>query len=163
MRRVFHKSILPMLLLIVIFIAGLSACNMDNRGENPFANPVVLEKTTGLLDAIKAGDYERAAKKYPQSYFLKQTPESWIQKLKTLHEDRGVMQSYKLRQSQADTRFSGKFYILEYTAIHEGDKRVNHIITLIAPVEGGDIKIIGHKMTPWLDERLDEKAGSRPK
>jgi hypothetical protein len=58
-----------------------------------------------------------------------------------------------LRQSQADTRFSSKFYILKYMVVHEGNKRVNRLITLLLPVEGGDIKIIGHKMTSWLDER----------
>jgi hypothetical protein len=141
---------------------GLSACDNGGRSANVSSNPVVLEKASALLDAIKAEDYEQAVKQYPESYFLRQTPEGWAQKLKLLNEERGVMQSHELKQSQADTRFSGKFFILEYMAIHEGSKRVNHIITLLAPVEGGEIKIVGHKMTPWLDERFDEKSGEKP-
>ena len=139
---------------IVLLISVMTACDNRDRATNVSHNPVVLEKASILLDAIKAGDFEKAIKQYPDSYFLKQSPEVWTQKLKTLQEDRGVMQSYELKKSQADTRFSGKFYILEYMAVHEGNKRVNHIITLLAPVEGGDIIIVGHKMTPWQDESL---------
>jgi hypothetical protein len=146
--------------LIMLLMAGIPACDNGGRGTNVSHNPVVIEKANVLLDAIKAGDYGLAIKQYPESYFLKQSPEGWIQKLKTLQKEQGVMQSYELKKSQADTRFSGKFYILEYTAIHEGNRRVNHIITLLAPVEGGDIIIVGHKMTPWQDERLGNSYNS---
>ena len=142
-------------------MVGMFACDSSNRGVNSSSNPIVSKKAAALLDAIKAGDYEQAVKQYPESYFSKQTPEGWTQKLKTLNEERGVMQSYELMKSQADTRFSGKFYILEYMAVHPGNKRVNHIITLIAHVEGGDIKIVGHKMTPWLDERPGENMDKK--
>ena len=150
--KVFHYVVLAVLLM-----ALLNACENNQRSINSSSNPVVLEKTTKLLDALKIADYELAIKQYPDSFFKKLTREGWKQKLKTLNEERGPMRSYELKKSQADTRFSGKFYILEYMMIHEGNKRVNHIITLIAPVEGGDIKFVGHKMTPWIDERVGDK------
>lgn len=132
---------------------GIAGCDDGGRGYNTSTNPAVEKQASVLLDAIKAGNYDQAIKQYPDSFFVKQTTEGWVDKLKALSEERGSMQSYELKQSQADTRFSGKFFILEFMAIHEGNKRVNHIITLIAPVTGGDIKIVGHKMKPWLDER----------
>ncbi len=151
--RVFHCVALSVLLTTFLY-----GCDSSKRSVNTSRNPVVLEKTTVLLDALKAGDYEQAINQYPQSFFVKLTREGWKKKLKTLNEERGSMQSYELKKSQADTRFSGKFFILEYMMVHEGNKRVNHIITLIAPVTGGDIKLVGHKMTPWLDESLGEKG-----
>ena len=160
--RIFHFVVLAIVLMALLY-----ACDSGNRGVNESTNPVVVEKAAALLDALKAGNYEQAIKQYPDSFFVKQTREGWQQKLKILNEERGAMRSYELKKSQADTRFSGKFFILEYMVIHEGNKRVNHIITLIAPVMGGEIKLIGHKMTPWVDDslgknRLDEQGNSLP-
>jgi hypothetical protein len=148
--------------LIIVLATLLFACDNSNRGVNESTNPVVAEKAAALLDALKAGDYEQAIKLYPDSFFVKQTREGWERKLKALNEERGTMKSYELKRSQADTRFSGKFFILEYMVVHEGNKRVNHIITLIAPVTGGGIKLVGHKMTSWIDDRFDEKGNPLP-
>ena len=73
----------------------------------------------------------------------------WVDNMKRLMADRGPLQSYILRRSQADTRFSGKFYILEYETVHTGNKRLHHLITILLPVEGGEMQLVGHKMTPW--------------
>ena len=149
--------------LITLLTMLLFACDNSDRGANTSTNPEVAKQAAALLDAIKIADYELAIKQYPDSFFVKQTREGWKKKLKTLNEERGTMRSYELKRSQADTRFSGKFFILEYMVVHEGNKRVNHIITLIAPVMGGAIKLIGHKMTPWVDDRMDEKGNPLPK
>ncbi len=144
--------------LAIVLTMLLFACDNNNRGANSSTNPAVEKQAAALLDALKAGDYPLAIKQYPDSYFVKQTREGWERKLRTLSEERGAMKSYELKRSQADTRFSGKFFILEYMVIHEGNKRVNHIITLLAPVMGGEIELIGHKMTPWIDDSLDEQG-----
>lgn len=143
--------------LIFLLVAVFSACDDNKRASNVVSNPVVVEKAEVLMRAIKDQDYDRVIKQYPASFFNREPSEAWIERLKRIIVDRGSMRSFKLVKSQADTRFSGKFYILEFMAVYDGNKRANHLITFLAPVEGGDVKIIGHKISPWLAE--SENAG----
>jgi hypothetical protein len=140
---------LQILIMTAFLITGLVACEKATNTFNVTDNPVVLKKAETLMKAIKDQDYDLAIKQYSKSFFTNKSPEGWRDKLKAYSKDRGPMLSYKLIKRQADTRFSGKFYILEYMAVHEGKKRANHVITMIAPVDSDGIKIIGHKITPW--------------
>ena len=135
------------LLCYVVVLLLISACS--DRGSNAVSNPVVEARAAELLESIKAEDYARTSAQYQEGFFRSHTQEAWVDELKQLAAERGPMQAYHLRRSQSDTRFSGKFYILEYEAVHDGNKRVHHLITFLAPVEGGDIQLVGHKMTPW--------------
>ena len=146
------KKVLSVFLLLSLLIAGLSSCSDNQRSSNKVRNSVVIEKAEILMNAIKDQDYDLVLKQYPESFFAREPSEAWVEKLKRIAVDRGPMRSFELKKSQADTRFSGKFYILEYMAVYDGDKRANHLITFIAPVDGGDIKIIGHKISPWRVE-----------
>ena len=140
-------------LLAILLVSNLSSCEgSSNRSINAVSNNAVTEKAELLMNAIKDQDYDRVIKQYPDSFFTRQPSEAWVEKLKRITVERGPMQSFELKKSQADTRFSGKFYILEYMAIYNGKNRANHLITFLAPVEGGELKIIGHKISPWLDE-----------
>ena len=141
---------LQILILTAFLITGLAACEKATNSFNVTENPVVLKKAETLMEAIKNQDYDLAMKQYSKPFFTSHSREEWLEKLKAYGKDRGPMLSYKLIKRQADTRFSAKFYILEYMAIHEGKKRANHIITMIAPVDSDGIKIVGHKITPWL-------------
>lgn len=154
-KRVIVKKALPILLLLSLLIAGLSSCGDNQRGTNKVSNSIVTDRAETLMNAIKNEDYEFVLKQYPESFFAREPSEAWIEKLKRIVAERGPMHSFELKKSQADTRFSGKFYILEYMAIYDGNKRANHLITFLAPVEGGDIRIIGHKISPWRDESVE--------
>lgn len=146
------NRLIQIFLLVSLLLFALSSCGDSKRSANVVSNSIVTEKAERLFEAIKAQDYDLVIKQYPESFFARQPSEAWIEKLKRIAVDRGPMRSYTLKKSQADTRFSGKFYILEYMAVYDGNKRANHLITFLAPVEGGEIKIIGHKISPWLDE-----------
>lgn len=147
MNRIIQNLLLPFLVLILV------ACGDSDRSANPTTNPVALEKADTLMMAMLNQDYKQVIQNYPEEFFSRMPPEGWVDMLKNHDKDRGPMHSYELKKSQADTRFSGKFYILEYMAVHEGNKRANHIITLLAPVDGSDMVIVGHKISSWLDER----------
>ncbi len=141
--------------LIVVMLTALAGCGGSDSGRsaNTTANPEALEKAEALMFAMLNQDYEKIVQQYPQEFFSRMPPEGWVDMLKKHDADRGQMRSFELKKSQADTRFSGKFYILEYMAVHDGDKRANHIITLLDPVDGGDMIIVGHKISSWLDEK----------
>ena len=64
--RVFYHVVLAAVLMALLF-----ACDNSKRSVNSSSNPVVMEKTTVLLDALKAGDYDQAVKQYPDSFFFK--------------------------------------------------------------------------------------------
>jgi hypothetical protein len=137
----------------------LSACGQDEqRAHNVSTNPAVEAQAKALFEAIESGDEQRIVKQYDEKFFANRSPQEWLAKLKTLMAERGPMTAYHLRRSQADTRFSGKFYILEYNTVHSGRKRLHHVVTLLLPVEGGAMQLIGHKITPW--EAEPEKAQS---
>lgn len=140
-------------LLLFSLIILLAGCGDSGRSANTTTNPVALEKADALMMAMLNQDYQQVISLYPEQFFSRMPPEGWVDMLKKHDKDRGPMHSYELKKSQADTRFSGKFYILEYMAIHEGNKRANHLITLLAPVDGGDMIVVGHKISSWLDER----------
>lgn len=133
---------------VSLMTLGFSACDSGEQG-NAMHDPAVEARVGGLLEAIKAEEYAQALGFYHESFFKIRTPEGWVDELKAYLAERGPMQTYHLRRSQADTRFSGKFYILEYETVHTGNKRLHHLLTLVRPVEGGDIRLLGHKITPW--------------
>jgi hypothetical protein len=148
------RALLAVLLGVLL---ALSACDRDEqRAHNVSTNPAVEAQAKALFEAIESGDEQRIVKQYDEKFFANQSPQEWLAKLKALMAERGPMTGYHLRRSQADTRFSGKFYILEYNTVHSGRKRLHHVVTLLLPVEGGAMQLIGHKITPW--EAKDAEA-----
>lgn len=142
------------LLLGILVLQGLVACDDGGRAYNATANPAVEAQAAALFEAMKAENYEQVVAQYDKKFFAKRSPTEWVDNMKRLMAERGPMQRYILRRSQADTRFSGKFYILEYETVHTGNKRLHHLMTILLPVEGGEMQLVGHKMTPW--EATDE-------
>lgn len=136
----------------LVLIISLTACERTEQAPvpgHPIADSVVEGMVNKLFEAIKAGDYEQAISVYHASFFQGRAPEAWVDELKAHIAERGPLQSYVLRRSEADTRFSGKFYILEYESVHDGNKRLHHLITLVNPVDAKETRLVGHKITPW--------------
>lgn len=145
------KRMVRFLALTVLLVLGLAAC--ERGGDtNPIDDPVVEQKAAALLDALKAGDLDTALAQYGDGFFQSRSREEWRARLAKIDAERGHMQAYILRRAQGDTRFSGKFYILEYEGVYQGRQRVNHILTLVAPVGGDEVQLVGHKLTPWEEE-----------
>lgn len=138
--------------LLLLMMAAISACDGGGEQRNVMSNPAVEALAGDLLEAIKAQDFERLTDVYHESFFKTRSPQAWADELRAFLAERGPMQAYMLRKSQADTRFSGKFYILEYETVHDGNKRLHHLLTIVSPVEGGGLRLVGHKITPWQRE-----------
>lgn len=136
--------------LALLLLLTLTACEEgDERALNVSTNPAIEALAGTLFDAIQRDDNESVIKQYNSAFFAKRSSEQWLDNLKVLMAERGPMRAYHLRRSQADTRFSGKFYMLEYETVHTGKKRLHHVLTFLLPVTGGDIQLNGHKITPW--------------
>ncbi len=132
----------------VLLLSLLAACT---EGSNPNANsnPVVEKKAAAVFNAMKNGDYDAALAQYDEGFFKMHSREGWRDELKSAMDERGPMTAWHLRRSQADTRFSGKFFLYEYETVHDGNKRLHHLMTFLWPVSEDEIKLVGHKITPW--------------
>lgn len=148
--------------LVVMVLLGLTACDSgEDRALNVSANSIIESRAVALLAAMRSGDEEQITKQYNDNFFEKRSKQEWLKKIKALMAERGPMTAYRLRRAQADTRFSGKFYILEYETVHTGNKRLHHLVTFLLPVSGGDIQLNGHKITPWETD-VDDRAEAHP-
>ncbi len=137
-------------MLGLLLLLTLTACGEGGeRALNVSTNPAIETLAGTLFDAIQNGDNELIIKQYNHAFFAKRSSQQWLDNLKALTAERGPMRAHHLRRSQADTRFSGKFYMLEYETVHTGNKRLHHVLTFLLPVTGGGIQLNGHKITPW--------------
>jgi len=135
-------------LLFAGLLLLLGACG-EKGNPNADSNPAVTEKAEAIFKALQAEDYDAAVALYGEGFFKTQTREGWRDKLQALQAERGPLREWHLRRSQADTRFSGKFFLYEYTTVHDGNKRLHHLMTFVWPVNEDDIQLLGHKITPW--------------
>jgi len=142
----------------LLMLLTLTACDEgEERALNVSTNPAIEVLAGQLFDAIQSGDDEQIIKQYNDAFFAKRSPKQWLDNIKALKAERGPMRAYHLRRSQADTRFSGKFYMLEYETVHTGNKRLHHVLTFLLPVTGGDIQLNGHKITPWETDVIEDE------
>lgn len=113
----------------------LSACMAPKPQED------VSTVVNQFYAALSQGDYPRAMSYYSADFFRNQTPEAWLKTLKSL----GKIEVVEVIQRQADTRFSGKFYIIEFHTRHQG-RPARETLTLVLSNDSDKIKIFGHKI-----------------
>lgn len=113
----------------------LSACIAPKPQED------VSSIVNQFYTALSQGDYSRAMNYYSPDFFHNQTQEAWLDTLKSL----GKIEVVEVIRRQADTRFSGKFYIIEFHTRHQG-KPARETLTLVLPNQSDQIKIVGHKL-----------------
>jgi hypothetical protein len=135
------------LFAIVLLVIGLAACSGDGGGAS--VPPEVKAKAEALLQALQKGDLDQAMAQYDEGFFQQRSREGWRQELSDLLAERGPMTGYEYVRGEVSTRYSATFYILQYNSIHQGNKRLRHIITLLWPVEGEGLLLTGHKIRPW--------------
>jgi hypothetical protein len=100
-----------------------------------------------LFVALGQNDIEKAMSFYPDEFFKAYPREYWQARLQEFNKHMGTMESYRIRTKQADTRFSGKFFVFQLETIHKDKRKARHIVTFVLPVDGGDVKLVGHKIT----------------
>jgi len=145
MKQVLFLSLSVGVLLLLV------ACNGGSQpgNYNTSADPAVAAKADALFTALQQGDYDAALAQYDEGFFQGRSRAQWRTRLQTVLAERGPLREWHLRRSQADTRFSGKFFIYEYETVHDGNKRLHHLMTFLWPVDDNQLKLMGHKITPW--------------
>lgn len=159
MRNFLARPWLRLGLPMLFTLFALTACgDAEDRAYNVSINPAVEAQAAALFAAMQSGDDAQIVAQYNKGFFAKRSEQEWLGSMKRMMAERGPIRSYRLARSQADTRFSGKFYILEYNTVHDGNKRLHHVVTLLLPVSGGKIQLNGHKITPWETDVVEGSA-----
>lgn len=127
------------LLLMLALVVGGCDAPMPNLDLKPEVNK--------LFSSLQAKDFDTALTFYSEDFYKAIPREGWKLRLQQFLELMGPIESFKIRNSQADTRYSGKFFIFQLETLHGGDKKARHIVTYILPVDGSDVKLVGHKIT----------------
>ena len=127
-----------LLLLLALLTAGCDA---------PMPNLDLKPEVNKLFASLQAQDFDTALTFYSDEFYKGIPREAWKMHLQKFIEVVGPIESFKIRKSQSDTRFSGKFFIYQLETVHKGGKKARHIVTYVLPVDGGDVKLVGHKIS----------------
>lgn len=147
-RSLIHNSVLyhisiPYYLAIILLVFS-AGCGQYASVSS--VDPLAKE----YFEALKAGNLDKVMGMYSEDFFKSFPEETWRQQLQRLTTELGPIKAYSFRNKQADSRFSGKFYIYQYDTIHKSsdgkEKRAKHTITFIQPVNSSDIKLVGHRI-----------------
>jgi hypothetical protein len=121
--------------------------------DAPMPNLDLKPEVNKLFSSLQAKDVDTALTFYSEDFYKGIPREAWKLRLQQFLEVMGPIESVKIRNSQADTRYSGKFFIYQLETRHQGEKKARHIVTYILPVDGSDVKLVGHKITAKGFER----------
>jgi hypothetical protein len=133
------KSISRCLLLPLAFLVAACDAPMPDLDLKPEVNK--------LFSSLQAKDFETALESYSEDFYKAIPREAWKLRLQKFIEVMGPIESFRIRNRQADTRYSGKFFIYQLETRHEGGKKARHIVTFILPVDGSGVKLVAHKIT----------------
>lgn len=137
----FPKLITTRLIAVFAAVVFLNACN-------PAAPNIDLTpKVNALFTALQKGDIDKALTFYSDKFYKGIPKDEWRQRLQAFLDQMGPITSFRIRNHQADTRFSGIFFVFELETVHEGGKKAEHILTYILPVNEDKVDLVAHKIT----------------
>jgi len=127
--------------LLLVGVLLLAGC------DKPMPNLDLKPEVNKLFTALQAKDFDTMLPMYSDKFYKSIPKEQWRMKLQQFMNYMGPMESYRITHTQADTKFSGKFFVFLLDTRHEGKKKAKHVVTFILPVDGGDVILVGHKIT----------------
>ncbi|WP_455200700.1 hypothetical protein [Kaarinaea lacus] len=136
----FNKHAYGQILFFVSLLA-LASCN------KPMPNLDLTPEVNKLFSALQAKDFDTMLPMYSDRFYKSIPREHWRSRLQQFMNYMGPMESYRITHTQADTKFSGKFFVFLLDTRHEGKKKAKHVVTFILPVDDDEVKLIGHKIT----------------
>ncbi len=134
-QRIAH--VMAMALLVSI----IAACSGPVPGDS-----AVERLGVEFFSALKAKDFERALDHYAPEFFQSRPREQWQARLQAVQQKLGDMQSFELRRKQVDVRYTGTFFIYEYSVVYANEKSWE-TVTFFVHVNGEQpVKVFGHQI-----------------
>lgn len=126
---------------VVFLVLIIGACS----GPVP-SDSAVEQLGLEFFSALKAKDYERALDYYSPDFFNGRPREEWKAHLQDIQRKLGDLQSFELRRKQVDVRYTGTFFIYEYSVAYAHEKSWE-TITFFVHVSGQQpVKVFGHQI-----------------
>jgi len=126
---------------LLVFVALLVSTACGPPPDDKEVDQVVHN----LIAAFQEGNVDKIMTFYGKDFYKNRDPEQWRRELTDLFAKYGKVHKFGMRNKEADTRFSAEFYIYQFDTIHDNNKRIKHILTLIRPVnDSGRIVVVGH-------------------
>lgn len=127
--------------LTALIILALTAC--ENSAPSDSA---VQQLGTEFYSALKAKDFERALDYYSPDFFNGRPREEWKAHLQAIQQKLGDLQSFDLRRKQVDVRYTGTFFIYEYSVVYANEKSWETVTFFIHVSGDQPVKVFGHQI-----------------
>lgn len=102
--------------------------------------------TRSFVDAVNAGEYEKAFNLVSPEFFQTRSRDRWIEYYDKIKETMGPVISVKLSRHLNDNRLSGRFYMYQYSIKHENGF-TKEMVTMIQKINSNDpLTILSHKI-----------------
>ena len=101
---------------------------------------------TELFTALKAKDFERALDYYAPEFFQSRPREQWKAHLQAAQQKLGDLQSFELRRKQVDVRYTGTFFIYEYSVVYANEKSWETVTFFIHVSGEQPVQVFGHQI-----------------
>jgi len=128
-------------MLAVLAMITIGACT------NTAPSDAAVEKLgVEFFTALKAKDFERALDYYAPEFFQGRPREEWKAHLQAIQQKLGDLQSFDLRRQQVDARYTGTFYIYEYSVVYANEKSWETVTFFIHVSGEQPVKVFGHQI-----------------
>jgi len=130
----------------------LSACQ-GNVASKQEGNDLAVK----YLNATIAGNYDEAFSLVSEDFFQMRGKDTWTEYLNEVQKIMGPVISIKLSRSLVDDRFSGRFYMFQFSVKHENGF-TTEMITMLQKINSKDpLKVFGHKIDSSKLKKLNAR------
>lgn len=131
----------------VVAITALVMSLMLTGCNQPMPELKLEPEINSLFTAIQNNQLDAALAMYSDEFFKGIPKQYWRAQLTRFNEVMGPLEKIRIRNKQSDTRFRGKFFVFQLDSMHKGGKKARHILTFVLPVDGGEVQLVGHKIS----------------
>jgi len=126
---------------IALLFVVLAGCSAAPQHEDEAS--AMVDK---LYAALQQQHWSEALDMYGKQFYAGRSRDAWLKELKSIQQQLGAMQGRKLIFKRKDPRFHYDVYIFSYR-VHYARGESTDVVTLFQDVSGGDLTIVGHKIT----------------
>ncbi len=127
--------------VVALLLMMLAGCSSAPQHEDQAAAMV-----NKLYTALQQQQWNQALDMYGKKFYGGHSRDAWLKKLKSIQQKLGPMQGRTLIFKSKDPRFHYDAYIFSYRVKYARGESTD-IITLFQDVNGGDLALVGHKIT----------------
>jgi len=136
---------------LICFVVALSACQR-NVATNEEGNALGLKYVT----FVNEGKYDEAFALVSDDFFNTRHKDQWIEYYKAIKETMGDVISVKLSRHLVDDRFSGRFYMFQFSIKHVNGF-TTEMVTMIQRINKKEqLKVFAHKVDSSKLRKINE-------